>query len=986
MNKTNETFENSKKYVVDTESNKKIDEELYSRQIIFLGLETMEKISSLKILIIGLRGLGIEIAKNIIVSGPKMVNIFDPNPVEITDLGSNFYLSENQIGERRDKSCLLKLSKLNKYVEVNYLEEKNIDNIINMIVGEYNVVVVTEIINKRQIISLNDICRKNKIYFIYSAVCGLSSFVFTDFGPDFIIYDENCFKKRKFFVKNIEKSEKGLVEIEWEDKHNPYIKDYVIFKDIEGMTEINYSQHNKKIFKIKQKNEKSFYIGSTLSYNDYKSNGYVEETSIPKKVSYNNFLQKLEEPFINEDYYINPRKKFIFIVFKALMKFFDNNERLPFLNNMNDYQEVKSITKDILDNLNFNMTKSFESDELVLDEKIIKNICFSSTAEIPCMTSFIGGVVCQEIIKTTGKFRPINQWEIFDFLQYSSIIPESKKYNNKNFNNKTKYDEMISVFGEEIIQKIHNLNIFLAGAGALGCELLKILALFGISNSVLVIDDDNIEISNLNRQMLFHEEHKGLNKAFISCNSAKQINKDLKCNYISKRISPENKNIFNKSYFEKVDFVLGAIDSNQGNYYLVKQCELFEKIFIKGGTDGPAGKVESFIPNITCSYNDIKIFGEEEEKQPSCTRREFPGKIEDCLDNARDLFDEYFVIIFEDLSKILKNDKNFFKLEVENSMDSYNLMNIYFNLVKMNLKFSNKGNYNQKIILNFLIKFGLNQFEKLFSDDINKIFFNHPLNATEESKTFWKNKKVPKQFKFDKEDDLCLDFLFNFLKILTGALGIFFIDDIKIFKTNLEEVIQGKDIIIENQKIFSILSEPEILYKTILEQLNNIKINSDILERIKNLKKIKFEKDNPYLGHIQFVHSYANLKAKTYKIPCCDKFYTLEYVGKIAPTTITSTAVVAGFMCLQMIGIVINKLYFSSNNDNKINKNICQNNDVIDDEELIENGLHNFSCNLKSNDFNLESIYEEEKNGQWNINDLIPKNFSRWFKIKEKWN
>jgi ubiquitin-activating enzyme E1 len=53
-----------------------IDENLYSRQILTLGMETMEKISQLKIMIIGLRGLGIEIAKNIILSGPNKLVIF----------------------------------------------------------------------------------------------------------------------------------------------------------------------------------------------------------------------------------------------------------------------------------------------------------------------------------------------------------------------------------------------------------------------------------------------------------------------------------------------------------------------------------------------------------------------------------------------------------------------------------------------------------------------------------------------------------------------------------------------------------------------------------------------------------------------------------------------------------------------------------------------------------------------------------------------
>lgn len=105
-----------------------------------------------------------------------------------------------------------------------------------------------------------------------------------------------------------------------------------------------------------------------------------------------------------------------------------------------------------------------------------------------------------------------------------------------------------------------------------------------------MVDDDNIEISNLNRQVLFHEEHKGERKAYVACNSVKKINIELKCNFISKRIFLENKDIFNKSYFDNVDLVLGAIDSNEGNYYLVKQYDLLEKIFIKGGIDGPAGK------------------------------------------------------------------------------------------------------------------------------------------------------------------------------------------------------------------------------------------------------------------------------------------------------------------------------------------------------------------------------------------------------------
>ncbi len=61
----------------------------------------MKKIIHLKVLIVGLRGLGIETAKNIILAGPNRVTLFDPEFVNINDLGSNFYLTEENIKNHR---------------------------------------------------------------------------------------------------------------------------------------------------------------------------------------------------------------------------------------------------------------------------------------------------------------------------------------------------------------------------------------------------------------------------------------------------------------------------------------------------------------------------------------------------------------------------------------------------------------------------------------------------------------------------------------------------------------------------------------------------------------------------------------------------------------------------------------------------------------------------------------------------------------------
>ncbi|CAE7943631.1 UBA1, partial [Symbiodinium sp. KB8] len=82
----------------------------------------MGKLMQLKVLIIGMRGSGVETAKNLVLAGPKSLDIFDDAPVALPDLGNNFYLGEKDVGRRRDEATLDQLADLNKYVKVQRLE------------------------------------------------------------------------------------------------------------------------------------------------------------------------------------------------------------------------------------------------------------------------------------------------------------------------------------------------------------------------------------------------------------------------------------------------------------------------------------------------------------------------------------------------------------------------------------------------------------------------------------------------------------------------------------------------------------------------------------------------------------------------------------------------------------------------------------------------------------------------------------------------
>ena len=956
-----------------------IDEQMYSRQIVLLGLETMEKISKLSILIIGQRGLGIEVAKNIIVSGPSKVIIFDPNLTEISDLGSNFYLKEEDLGKRRDLSSLKGLKELNEYVQIDYIKKNYIKEIYNDIANNFNIVIITEILPLDESIEINEICRKNKIKFIYSAICGLSAFVFDDFG-DHTIFDEYCEKANKFKIKNIKKSQDGygLLEIEHDkESEKLLIGDSVIFKEVEGMTEINFEK-SQRIWEIKKKpdSDNVFIIDDISKFNDYTTGGYIEEKPIPKKIKYDSLSKKLEIPFTeSEDEFLKWKQKLIFLIFKSLMIFKQEKKILPKKGNLEQLDEVKKLL-----NKEFKFYKSNENekifDNIKLDEKIIKNITETAKTEICCMTSLIGGIVCQEIIKSTGKYIPINQWEIFNFLEYSDIIPNEEKCMN---NNESRYNEYEIIFGKKIVEKIQSLNIFLAGAGALGCELLKNMALLGIGTnsannqpfnskgSVLIIDDDLVELSNLNRQFLFHKKDIGKNKTLIAKQSAEKINKDLKCTSLCQRISEENFHLF--SNFGDYDLVLSAIDSNDGNSYLSELCQIFEKILIKGGIKGPEGKVETFIPKITCSLNDIDYHQMPVEVVSECTRRGFPKKIEECIDNARDIFEEFYRIPFIYLKEIIR--KNIFQIEKEILKDS---LEKHFLVYKYLQILNNKHDFNN------LVFFGLFIFRYLFNHKIDLLLGQYPLDLLDEdSKPFWRNKTPPNKLIFNVDEELPFNFVFSFLKIINNSLQLNLDFDEDYLKLKIKKISIKKNDTYEND-----INElnPEILYQKINSLLTELKTNINLINDIKKLIIPEFEKDKPELYHVSFIHNYANLQAKSYKIPSCDKFYSFEYIGKIGPTIITSIATVAGFITLQIFGLFANMMFVEESeiSPNYIHKKEEQ--ELLDEnEDLKENALHNLVFNLGSNDFFISELYElKYLELGLKVKDL-PEKFTNWDKI-----
>ena len=125
---------------------------------------------------------------------------------------------------------------------------------------------------------------------------------------------------------------------------------------------------------------------------------------------------------------------------------------------------------------------------------------------------------------------------------------------------------LATTLGPALSHRITTSPILLIGAGGIGCELLKNLALSGFTR-VTVVDLDTIDVSNLNRQFLFRSRHVGMPKCVVACEVGRAMaptNSNSSSGGV--RYEPLHGNVcdttqFNVSYISQFALVLNALDN-----------------------------------------------------------------------------------------------------------------------------------------------------------------------------------------------------------------------------------------------------------------------------------------------------------------------------------------------------------------------------------------------------------------------------------------
>ena len=145
--------------------------------------------------------------------------------------------------------------------------------------------------------------------------------------------------------------------------------------------------------------------------------------------------------------------------------------------------------------------------------------------------------------------------------------------------------------------RVKNARVLVAGAGALGNEVVKNLALFGIGH-IYVVDFDRIEISNLTRSVLFREEDAFSHsfKADIVAKRAREINPQIE-------VTPIVGNLFSEvgfGLYRSVDVIIGCLDSRLARYLLNRLAMRAGKSWIDGSIENLTGAVKVYTPGLSC--------------------------------------------------------------------------------------------------------------------------------------------------------------------------------------------------------------------------------------------------------------------------------------------------------------------------------------------------------------------------------------------------
>lgn len=157
-----------------------------------------------------------------------------------------------------------------------------------------------------------------------------------------------------------------------------------------------------------------------------------------------------------------------------------------------------------------------------------------------------------------------------------------------------RYTRQIPVLTPQGQERLRRASVLIAGLGGLGSAAATYLAMAGVGRLVLV-DGDRVELSNLNRQILYETGDIGRLKAEAAAEKISRLNPEVEAVPVPERIGPSNVD----RLVESVDVVVDALDNWDSRFLLNRAAVAHGKPLVHGAVEGMQGQLLVVIPGRT---------------------------------------------------------------------------------------------------------------------------------------------------------------------------------------------------------------------------------------------------------------------------------------------------------------------------------------------------------------------------------------------------
>jgi molybdopterin/thiamine biosynthesis adenylyltransferase/DNA-binding transcriptional regulator YhcF (GntR family) len=146
-------------------------------------------------------------------------------------------------------------------------------------------------------------------------------------------------------------------------------------------------------------------------------------------------------------------------------------------------------------------------------------------------------------------------------------------------------------------EKVQNARVLVVGAGALGNDVIKNLALMGVGY-IYIIDFDTIEAANLSRSVLFRESDNNRSKAEVAAARARALNPQIHVQYLNGDVMTQ----LGLGVFRRMDVVIGCLDNREARLAINRFCYWMNKPWVDGAIQELLGLVRVFVPGQGACY------------------------------------------------------------------------------------------------------------------------------------------------------------------------------------------------------------------------------------------------------------------------------------------------------------------------------------------------------------------------------------------------